>query len=67
MPVVGSLGQHGDLYIKVNVVVSVAERKMYLTKGREALVEQFHNKIRPMNCDADVVQMEAELVPNSNA
>jgi DnaJ-class molecular chaperone len=62
MPTKGSLGSHGDLYIKVHVVVSVAERKLYITKGREALVEQFHNKIRPMNCDADVVQMEAELV-----
>ena len=62
MPIVGSLGKYGDLYIKIVVVVSAAERTLYLTKGREALVEQFHDKIRPMNCDADVVQMEAEIV-----
>ena len=62
MPIVGSLGKYGDLYIKIIVVVSAAERTLYLTKGREALVEQFHEKIRPMNCDADVVQMEAEIV-----
>jgi DnaJ-class molecular chaperone len=62
MPIVGSVGKYGDLIIHVNVVVSVAERKMYLTKGRSALLEQFQDKIRQMGCDADVVQMEAELI-----
>jgi hypothetical protein len=38
------------------------ERKLYLSKGREQLIGQFQDKIRPMKCEVDEVQMEAELV-----
>lgn len=62
MPIQGSVGKYGSLFLKVEVVVSPVERKLYLSKGRGALVEDFLDKIRPMKCDADVVQMEAELV-----
>jgi len=62
MPLVGALGKHGDLFIKINVVVQPVERKLFLSKGREALVGLFQDKIRPMKCEAEAVQMEAELV-----
>jgi DnaJ-class molecular chaperone len=62
MPLIGALGKHGDLFMKVNVVVQPVERKLFLSKGREALVSLFQDKIRPMKCEADAVQMEAELV-----
>jgi len=62
MPIQGSVGKHGDLLLQIEVVVSAAERKLYLSKGRSALSSEFQDKIRPMKCDPDVVQMEAELV-----
>jgi hypothetical protein len=62
MPIRGSVGKYGELYLKVEVAVSPVERKLYLSKGRAALVGDFQDKIRPMKCEADVVQMEAELV-----
>ena len=62
MPVQGSVGKYGDLYLKVEVTVSPEQRQLYLSKGRMALVGEFQSKIRPMKCEADIVQMEAELV-----
>jgi len=62
MPLLGSVGKYGDLYLRIEVVVQPVERKLYLNKGRELLVGQFQDKIRPMKCEADDVQMEAELI-----
>lgn len=62
MPIMGSIGKYGELYIRVEVVVQPVERKLYLSKGREQLIGQFQDKIRPMKCEVDEVQMEAELV-----
>lgn len=62
MPVQGSIGKYGDLFLTIEVVVSAEERKLYLTKGRVVLMNDFQEKIRPMKCETDVVQMDAELL-----
>jgi hypothetical protein len=62
MPLVNSLVKHGNLYIRVSVVVQAAERKHYLNRGRQLLVSEFEDKVRPVGCKMEDVQMEAELV-----
>ena len=62
MPLVNSLIKHGDLYIRISVVVQAAERKHYLNRGRQLLVSEFEDKVRPVGCKMEDVQMEAELV-----
>ena len=61
MPIPGNIGKYGDLFLKVEVVVKPMERKLFATKGREALVSLFQEKVRVTECEDSAIQEEIYL------
>ncbi len=61
MPLHGNIGTYGDLYIKVQVVVSKEERSLFVEQARERLVPVFQDKVRVVDCADDAVQKDVYL------
>jgi DnaJ-class molecular chaperone len=61
MPIPGNIGKHGDMYVNIDVVVKPMERKLFSTKGREALLELFEDKVRKCECPVEDIQTELYL------
>lgn len=61
MPLPGHIGKHGDLYLHIQVDVKPMERKLFATKGREALASLFEDKVRVVPCDKDAIQTDLYL------
>jgi len=61
MPLPGHIGKHGDLYLHIQVDVKPMERKLFATKGREALAPLFEDKVRVVPCEKDAIQTELYL------
>jgi len=61
MPIPGNIGKYGDLFLKVEVVVKPMERKLFATKGREALASLFQEKVRVTACEDSAIQEEIYL------
>jgi DnaJ family protein A protein 2 len=61
MPLPGHIGKHGDLYLHIQVDVKPMERKLFATKGRDALAPLFEDKIRTVPCEEDAIQTELYL------
>lgn len=61
MPLPGHIGKHGDLYIRIEVVVKPMERKLFTTQGREILASLFEDKVRKVECAEDAVQTDVYL------
>ena len=49
-----SIGMYGDLFIRINVTISPAERSLFVTKGCELLTPLFEDKIRKCNTEETV-------------
>jgi DnaJ family protein A protein 2 len=61
MPLPGHIGKHGDLYLHIQVDVKPMERKLFATKGRDALAPLFEDKVRVVPCDKDNIQTDLYL------
>jgi DnaJ-class molecular chaperone len=61
MPILGSPGKYGDLYVSIDVNIKQSERSLFATKGRELLAPHFEDKIRECTCSEDDVQNEIYL------
>lgn len=61
MPIPGNIGKYGDLFIDINVSIKPMERKLFTTKGREALTSLFEDKIRECECPEGSLQTELFL------
>lgn len=61
MPLPGHIGKHGDLYLHIQVDVKPMERKLFATKGREALAPLFEDKVRVVPCEKDAIQTDLYL------
>jgi DnaJ-class molecular chaperone len=61
MPLPGHIGKHGDLYLHIQVDVKPMERKLFATKGRDALASLFEDKVRTVTCEEDAIQKELYL------
>ena len=61
MPLPGHIGKHGDLYLHIQVDVKPMERKLFATKGRDALAPLFEDKVRVVPCEKDAIQTDLYL------
>ena len=61
MPIPGNIGKHGDLFIIINVTIKPSERTMLSTKGREALVALFEDKVRTTALPGGMASVQDEL------
>jgi DnaJ family protein A protein 2 len=61
MPLPGHIGKHGDLYLHIQVDVKPMERKLFATKGRDALAPLFEDKVRTVTCEENTIQTELYL------
>jgi molecular chaperone DnaJ len=61
MPIPGSIGKYGDLYIIIDVAIKPSERKLLATQGRELLAPLFEDKIRTYECPEEDVQKDLYL------
>jgi molecular chaperone DnaJ len=59
MPIPGSIGKYGDLFIHIDVSIKPMERKLFATKGRELLAPLFEDKIR--TCEYPEGGLQREL------
>lgn len=56
MPVMGDIGRYGDLFIVIDVSITLNERKLFTTKGHELLAPLFEDKIRVCEAPDGAVQ-----------
>jgi len=56
MPIPGNIGKYGDLFIIVNVTISLSERSTFISKCPELLTPLFEDKIRNCDCSENAVQ-----------
>jgi DnaJ family protein A protein 2 len=61
MPLPGHIGKHGDLYLHIQVDIKPVERKLFATKGRDALVSFFEDKVRTVTCEEDTIKKDLYL------
>ena len=61
MPIPGNIGKYGDLFIKIQVVISPSERNLFSLKGSEALKTIFQDKIQTPSCSPDMIQSDLYL------
>jgi DnaJ-class molecular chaperone len=61
MPISGSIGKYGDLFIHIDVSIKPMERKLFTTKGHEVLKPLFEDKIRTCDCAEESVQKDLLL------
>lgn len=59
MPVPGSIGKYGDLFVNIEVVIKPMERKLFTTKGREALFPLFEHSVR--KCEYPEGNLQTDL------
>jgi len=64
MPLPGNIGKYGDLFIVIDVFIKPTERKLFATKGREALASLFEDKVRVTECSEDSIQTDLYLYKN---
>lgn len=55
MPLVGQMGKYGDLWVKIVVQMGPAERTLYATKGRDALMEVVRDHVRTVDAGEETV------------
>ena len=61
MPIPGSIGKYGDLFIKINVNTKPWERHLFKENALEKLGELFQDKVRKTECEMDAIQREVTL------
>jgi DnaJ-class molecular chaperone len=66
MPLPGSIGNYGDLYLRINVNVSSMERSLFTTQAKELLVPVFAERVRATGCAEDVIQNDVFLQSSSS-
>jgi DnaJ-class molecular chaperone len=61
MPIAGSIGKHGDLYIITTVSIKPSERALFTKEAQPLLVPIFQDKIRTYSCEESDVQTDVYL------
>jgi DnaJ-class molecular chaperone len=61
MPLPGQIGTYGDFFVRVEVSIKPTERKLFATKGRNALVTLFEGSIRSSECATEDIKTELYL------
>jgi DnaJ-class molecular chaperone len=61
MPIPGSIGKYGDLFLLIEVTIKPMERKLFTSKGRELLTSLFEDKVRTYECQQDDIKTEVFL------
>ena len=61
MPIPGSIGKYGDLFLLIEVTIKPMERKLFTSKGRELLASLFEDKVRTYECQEDDIKTEVFL------
>lgn len=64
MPIPGSIGKYGDLFICIDVIIKPMERKIFTSQARELLGPIFEDKIRTYDIPQESVQTELFLHKN---
>ena len=62
MPLHNSIGSYGDLFIKIQVLITGEDRSLFVSQARERLVEVFQDKVRSQTCSDDAVQRDVMLM-----
>ena len=61
MPIAGSIGKHGDLYIIINVTIKPSERALFTKDAQPLLVPIFQDKVRTYSCEESDIQTDVYL------
>ena len=61
MPMAGSIGTYGDLYLHVEMSISSLDRSLFTTQAKDLLVPIFAERIRATECAEDAIQMDVFL------
>jgi len=61
MPLAGNIGTYGDLYIRIDVVVSSLDRNRFMTQAADILTPMFTDRVRVTECAEDVIQKDVFL------
>ena len=62
MPIPGNIGKYGDLYMVIDVSIKPTDRKLFSSKGRDALLPLFKDNVRAHTCNDSSIQEDAYLV-----
>jgi hypothetical protein len=62
MPIPGNIGKYGDLYMVIDVSIKPGDRKLFSSKGRDALLPLFKDNVRAHTCNDSSIQEDAYIV-----
>jgi DnaJ-class molecular chaperone len=61
MPLSGNIGSYGDLFLKIDVTISVMDRSSFTAHAAELLTPHFKDRVRVVECTEDSIQKDAFL------
>jgi hypothetical protein len=61
MPLSGTIGSYGDLFVRVDVVISAMDRSSFTAQAAELLTPIFKERVRAVECTEDAIQKDAFL------
>ena len=61
MPLAGSIGTYGDLYLRIEIAISSLDRSLFTTQAKDLLVPVFAERVRATECAEDAVQSDVFL------
>ena len=61
MPLSGNIGSYGDLFLRIEIIISAMDRSSFTAHAVELLTPIFKDRIRAVECPDDTIQKDAFL------